>query len=224
MKKMGFTLIEMLVVLSLLSIFGVLILTIFTRSLRGNNKSQIIGVIKQNGQTVLEMMDKLIREADFVVCPRVNSPSSKTLVVVKDGQYTRYRFIIPRAANSLTRNDCMAVSDTDLTKATNGCIISDNPSKETVGTDSTTGKEYADPAFVNKVCADADILISPTTLTDTNPQTGISVLDGSFALNKQTGFKDQVTVKFKLKPGIYASDLVAGQIDAVSFQTTVQLR
>lgn len=219
MKKMGFTLIEMLVVLSLLSIFGVLILTIFTRSLRGNNKSQIIGVIKQNGQTVLEMMDKLVRESDFVVCPRVNS-ISKSLVVVKDGQYTRYRFIEPRESGQIS-NNC---SDTDLTKATNGCIVSDNPNKETVGTDSTTGKEYADPAFVNKVCADADILISPTALTDTNSQTGISVLDGSFALNKQTGFKDQVTVKFKLKPGIYASDLVAGQIDAVSFQTTVQLR
>ena len=84
MIKKGFTLVEILVVIAILSVLGVLILTIFTRTLRGSNKSQIIGKIKQNGQSVLEQMDKTVRNSDKVVCV-----ISSNLVVVKNGIYTR---------------------------------------------------------------------------------------------------------------------------------------
>lgn len=193
-KIKGFTLVEMLVVVTVLSLLGVLILTIFTRSLRGSNKSQVISQIKQNGQAVLEMMDKNIRGADNVVC--VSSPLPTSLVVVKNGIYLRYRFI----SSSPTAN---------------GSIQQDNPGR---------GPAETDTDFVNRVCPTADPMVNPVILTDTNPLSGISVENGSFSQDKSAGFKDQVTVKFDLKAGISQPLAIAGQIDSVNFQTTVQLR
>lgn len=196
MRKNGFTLVEILVVMAVLAVVGVLILNIFTSTLRGGNKSQIIGVIKQNGQSVLEMMDKTVRGADDVVCV---SSDKKTLVIGKKGIYTRYTFIDP-AANP----------------AVNGYIQQDNPTTE-----------QTSPAFVNKVCSYNDSIADPVaevTLTDTSLQTGVSVENGLFTKDESSGFMDQVTIKFDLKPGIGASQAVAGQIDAVTFQTTIQLR
>lgn len=192
-RKNGFTLVEMLVVMSVLSIVSVFILNIFTRSLRGSNKSQIIGTIKQNGQSVLDAMDKTVRNADNIVC--VSNPAT-TLVVVKNGIYTRYRFL-------------------------NDFIQQDNPAKQI---DSQTNKEETDSALVNRICATDDPMLQPVILTDTKTQTGVSVANGLFTRDRATGFKDQLTIKFDIRPGVGAPQAVAGQIDSVSFQTTIQLR
>lgn len=210
MRK-GFTLVEVLVAISLLSIFGVLIVTIFTRTLKGGNKTQIITTIKQNGQSVLEVMDKTIRNADNLVCPTITdacnstTPSScKNLVIKSNGIYTRYRFIDPTSSPPV-----------------NGSILKDNPVK---GVDPSTGREYADPAFINKICNQSDPLDNPIILTDNNTQTGVSVISGSFKNYPLSGYKDQVTIMFDLKPGVGVGQAVAGQIDTVNFQTTIQLR
>lgn len=217
MKK-GFTLVEILVVIAIVSVLGVLILTIFTRTLRGSNKSQIIGKIKQNGQSVLETMDKTVRDSDDVVCPVITSPAtvvtSDSLMVIKNGIYTRYRFILPGTVN--------------------GLIQQDNPVKQNV---SGTNREETDSEFRDRVCFSADTLVSPITLTDTKSDTGVSVncvaaANGEpdcnnnpiFKRDRSAGFMDQVTIKFDLRPGVQASQAVAGQIEAVSFQTTIQLR
>ena len=208
-KKSGFTLVELLVVMGVMALFGTLIVTIFSRTLKGSNKSQIIGIIKQNGQAILEKMDKTIRNSDKVVCPSNNDSNNnnyKTLMIVKNGIYTRYRFIIP-------------------TLTVNGSIQQDNPTKELVGiVGDTDYKLSTDPAFINKLCASSDQLISPVTLTDTNSQTGVSVDNGSFIINQSAGFMDQVTINFDIKPGVKAPESVTGQIDAVNFKTTIQLR
>lgn len=209
MKK-GFTLVELLVVIGVLSIAGVLVLTIFSRSLRGNNKSQILISIKQNGQSVLETMNKTIRNADKVVCPSIIPPAttaySNNLVVVTKGIYTRYRLVIPSSTK-------------------NGLIEQDNPVKQI---DQDTGKEETDPVFVNRVCNPVDPMPSPVILTDTKSDTGVSIdkdpNQDLFTRNKSSGFKDQVAIKFIVKPGVQALAAVAGQIDAVIFQTTIGLR
>ncbi len=192
----GFTLVEVLVVIGVLSIIGVIVLTIFSRSLRGSNKAQILSSIKQNGQVVLENMDKTFRSADNVVCPSMISPDNRILVVRSSGIYTRYRFV-------------------------GSLIQQDHPKKQL---DSATGKEETDPAFINRVCLFSDPMPQATVLTDTNTKTGVLVLNGLFVRSKPAGFSDQVTVKFDLKPGVGAPAAVAGQIDPVHFETTVQLR
>ena len=124
MTQKGFTMVEILVTMAILSIFGLLILLIFTSSLRGSNKSQILTIIKENGQSVLETIDKTIRSSDNLVCI---SDNDTTLIVVKNGIYTRYRFVLE-------------------TVSTNGFIEQDNPAKQF---NQETQQEETDKEFKN---------------------------------------------------------------------------
>lgn len=206
----GFTLVELLVAIGVLAVVGILILTIFARTLQGNNKSKITGVIKQNGQSVLEQMDKTVRNADNVVCP-TTSTTSDNLVVVNKSIYTRYRFIAPSPAASPTSN---------------GLIQQDNPATQCImGSPPCSGSRYeTDVELRDRICTSSDPMSQPATLTDTNTQVGVSVVNGLFTRDRSSGFRDQVTIKFDLKPGVGVPPILSGQIDTVTFQTTVGLR
>ncbi len=201
--KSGFTLAELLIVIAVLSTAGLLVLSVFTSSLRGSNKAQILSSIKKNGQSALDSMDKTIRNADNLVCPTLLFPVF-TLVIVKDGIYTRYRFI---AQTSLV----------------NGQIQQDIPVKQNVK-DSNPPREETDSELADRVCPDLSFMLPPNVLTDTDPKSGVSVEEGSFTTNSSPGFKNQVKIQFKLKPGVGAPEGIRGQIDPVSFETTVSLR
>lgn len=207
MRNSGFTLVEMLVVIAVMSIFGILILTIFTRTLKGTNKSQIIGVIKQNGQSVLEQMDKTVRNGDNVVCidtVNILTPND-TLVIIQGGKYTRYRFFAP-------------------TPSANGYIQQDFPQQPPPPASKSDIKFFLLTVCKDPMGTDTDLAVPPQTLTDTNPQTGVSVENGSFTRDRSAGFRDQVTIKFDIRPGVDAPAALRGQIDPISFQTTIQLR
>lgn len=201
----GFTLVEIAVVMAIVAIVGLMMLVIFTNTLRGSNKAQVLAAIKQNGQAVLENMDKTIRGADDVICPGNLVNSGPTLVIVKNGTYTRYRFIAPAPGN--------------------GLIQQDNPAKQPVGSRVETESEFdSRVCCLAGLCGVNDPMTQIAILTDTNSQSGVSVLSGSFTRNIQPGFKDNITVSFVLGPGVEAPPIVAGKIDPVTFQTTVQLR
>lgn len=59
----GFTLIELLVVLGILSLTVSSTLLFLTSVLRGSNKGNVIAEVKQNGQVVLESVERQIRNA-----------------------------------------------------------------------------------------------------------------------------------------------------------------
>ncbi len=233
-KHNGLTLIELLVVMAVLSVTGIYILNIFTSSLRGSNKSQEIGIIKQNGQAVLNVMDRTVRNADNVVCPFFLQPTdttsySNTLVTVKDGVYTRYRLIpTTNIINNSPGNNCGTTIGT-------GCFVQDNPVRGL----NSDGTKQSDPQFVDSICHDATqspMLPTAILLTDSNPQTGISVScinndttctqvnTPAFLRQRASGYKDQVAIRFLAKPGVNAPNAVSGQIDPVPFQTTINLR
>lgn len=207
--KKGFTLVEVLVAISIVGIVGTILVAIFSNTLKGSNKSQILASIKQNGQSLLETIDKTIRSSDNVVCPTVTSPATisslDTLVVVKNGTYTRYRIAPP--TNHTVPSSCWDK---------NGCIVVDNP---------TPGPSEATPTpFINRVCNSSDPMSQAQILTDTNPQAGTLVVSGAFTRNRASGFKDQVTIAFTLQPGKDAPAAIRGQIDDTVFSTTIQLR
>lgn len=213
----GFTLVEMLVVIAILAIAGILVLVIFTQALKGNNKTQVLSSLKKNGQSVLEVMDKTIRNADNVVCPYISAGStsaatSNSLVVEKGGVYTRYRLGVPASPST-----CSSVCTSSC--SSNRSIQQDSPARG--ATESITD-------FANRVCADADPLVSPVSLTDTDLQTGAQacLLSGSylFTRNKRVGYKDTVTVSFQVAPPVNAPASIAGQIDPIPFSTTIELR
>lgn len=209
-KANGFTLVEMLVVIAILSIVGTLILSIFTRTLQGNNKAQIIGIIKQNGQSILETMDKTIRNADHLVCISTSTNPSignATLVVVKDGLYTRFRFIQPQPSGNPTANGFIEWESFNL------------PTSPPPGADPRLYIRDFDRTVCNLPSS------NPVKLTDTNTQKGVSVVSLTFTEETpQAGYKNIVNVSFVLKAGLQAPAAIAGQIDPVDFQTTIQLR
>ena len=96
-NKHAFTLVETLIVLSILSILSVVLVQIFISSLRGGSKAQIVGIVKQNGQAALETMDKAIRNADEVICPQANT-TLDTLVIQKSVTFIRFKFNLPTAS------------------------------------------------------------------------------------------------------------------------------
>lgn len=193
----GFTLIEILVVIAIVAVVGTMMVAIFIATLRGSNKSQILAVIKQNGQAVLEGMSNPVRGADNIYCGA--GSATNTLVIEKAGAYTRYRFK-PAVANS-----------------TNGMIEQDHP----VPPDSDDLQQ-----FLTDVCTQPMGIYTSgiEIITDTNSRTGVSVVNGSFVRSVMDGTKDSVRVSFELQPGVAAPAAVSGQIDPVDFQTTIQLR
>lgn len=212
--QQGFTLVEILTVVAVLAIIGTLFVIIFTRTLRGSNKSQIILSIKQNGQSVLESMDKTIRNSKDVIC--VSTPNNTVVVKNNDGKTnTRYRFIPPRNGGD-PRNGCMSPAD-DISKASNGCIVFDNPTQQ-------IPSESDVKLFITRICNPTDPMPQANFLTDTNKQSGVSVKSGSFTRNIAPGSKDLLTISFALSAGVEAPVSITGQIDPVTFQTTVELR
>lgn len=205
MRKNGFSLAEVLVVIAIIATMGVIITEIFSRSLRGGNKSQIIASIKQNGQSVLETIDKRVRNSDTVLCPAnpgEGSSISNTMAVVKEGVYTRYRF-------------------KDVASNQNDYIVSDNP---------VIPPGLTEEEFLVSLCDNNwDGGITQEIITDTNARNGVSVSQSSlpggiFKRDKKTGFKDNITIDFKLGPGVSAPSAIAGEVDPVIFTTTIELR
>ncbi|MBU0999843.1 prepilin-type N-terminal cleavage/methylation domain-containing protein [Patescibacteria group bacterium] len=223
-SKKGFTLVEILVVIVIVAIVGTIMVVIFSNTLRGSNKSQILSIIKQNGQSVLENMDKTIRGADNLLCPTGTDPDV-TIVTVKNGIYTRYR-IVP--ASDTSADDKVPKDCIESEKSKNGCIVQDHPEKQII--DEVTGELETDAVFIDSVCSSDDPMPrsgsddAANILTDTNVQTGVLIGSGFFTVSKPFGFKAIVTINFVLKPGVSAPQVIASQIDPQTYQTTIELR
>lgn len=202
----GFTLMEMLVVVAVLSIFGIILTQIFVRSLTGSYKVQILSAIKQNGQAALEAMDKNVRGADAIICPTLTSPSADTLMIVKNGVYTRYRLVPPSPPVSPTIN---------------GYLAQDTPLVDPLNPD------------LNALCPETAIMSSPVIITDnqssyTGNKIGVSLigdpLGSGFRREAQAGVKDLVVISFQVVPGVQVPRALGSQIDPVRFTTTIELR
>lgn len=208
----GFTLAEILVVLAVLAVMLALLTEIFFSSIRGGNKTQTIGALNENGRAIIDMIDKNVKNADEILCPAFYSAGSKSeesnvLVIVTNGVFTRYRFVL---------------QPQDGTE--NGRIERDNP---TLDGQTLEGEQLDLNSFINRICNDAYIPPDSSTkvsINDTNPVSGVSVVDGSFTRNRNTGFKDSVTIDFDLLPGVNSPEKIPGRIDVVNFKTTIGVR
>jgi prepilin-type N-terminal cleavage/methylation domain-containing protein len=200
----GFSLAEVLVVITIVAIIGVIITDIFINSLRGSNKATVIDNLKRNGQVALETMDKNIRNAKKIICPLITNgvtSSNFILIQAQDGiTFTRYTFIAPTPVSNPTSNGYIQVD------FLNPNIDQINDPAYCVSLIGTTGSNAA-------------------ALTDTNTTTGVSIETNNFITrDNQEGYGDIVTINFDVNKAILAPFAFAGQVDKENFKTTIELR
>lgn len=200
----GFTLTEIVVILAVLAIVGVILSEAFFLSIRGSNKAQILAKIKQNGQTALELIDKTIRGSNSVaITCSFSGTLTDTIILFDDGIFKRFRF----AAES---------------PGINGRIVSDEPP--------LTPSQLSDNIALTTACVGAFNPASSSILTDSDVRTGVSVLptvgpsSNYIILNQSPGYRDTVTIQFRLKPAVQTPLSLSNQIEPITFQTTVELR
>jgi len=85
MKK-GFSLIEMLIVLGIFSVIGVVMTQVLGTSLRSSRKSENIGVVKENIESALAIMERMLRDASSINC----SASQGNQLVFYDNSVNSY--------------------------------------------------------------------------------------------------------------------------------------
>ena len=194
----GFSLIEALVVVGIIAIVGIIMTDILSRTIKSGNKTGLISAIKQNGERSLSVMDQTTRFSDQVVCVGTLTANNDTLVVVKNGSYTRFRFFYP-------------------TGSTNGYIEQD--------TFNLNDGSQAGLALCTQSISSAQINTATIYLTDRDTVNGVSLQNGSFSWTHNPGYKDLVNITFNLLPGVGlgpGSDKEVG--GSTSFSTTIELR
>lgn len=198
----GFTLAEIMVVLAVMTIVGIIVIETFVRSLRGGSKSEAVALLKQNGQQLMEALDKNVRNSDAIICPvfptGTQTATSDLLAVTNGGIFTRYRF------KSATNN-------------TNGQIIEDHPIR---------GERVSFSEFLTDLCTNTDYPgATPSILTDTsNVSIFIPQSKNLFKRGGKIGYKDIVTIYFEIKPGLSTPKIASDQIDSIPLTTAIELR
>lgn len=85
MKKNGFTLIEIIVVVGILGIIMVMGSNLFFSILRGSTKTKTLQLVKQNGDYAISVMGRMIRNARSV-----SGSESSITIVNPDGMPTAF--------------------------------------------------------------------------------------------------------------------------------------
>lgn len=202
----GFTLVELLITVTIVAFLGYIFTDILTQTLRGQNKIKTINQIKQNGQIALDKMINDIRQSERVVCfgKFIGAIDADSLVLYKQGEYIRYRFYPPAPATDPTANGRLAV---------------DYPA--------------ASQAAVPDICTTV-LQTNETNITDIDTQSGVSLnysgLSGFtntvFNVDSDPGYGDNIAIKFRGNPGVKAGSTYEVSVEdgGVLFETTAQIR
>lgn len=73
LKQLGFTLIEMLVVVSIFAIIGILSTRSVILTIQGSKKSETQVVVRENLNYVVSVLERNLRSAESVTCPNPSS-------------------------------------------------------------------------------------------------------------------------------------------------------
>jgi len=67
-RLLGFSLIEMLIVLSIFAVLGIVITQTLSSSLRGSKKSESVGLVRENAEQVFNVIERRLRGASMIDC------------------------------------------------------------------------------------------------------------------------------------------------------------
>lgn len=203
MRKNGFSMIEVVIAITILGVVGVFVSTILTRSYNAGNQSNRIGRLKQNGQVAIDIMAEAIRSSEGVVCyggPTGNR--SEIVVRTLEGKYVKYKFLDP----------CLTGSNV----TSNGYIVKQE------GLSPTNYSSFCSPAR-SQSCAAAATTPPEIPLTNTDSLSGVSISNGKFdKLTPTTSSKDTVMISFHVSGTLTATS--SAESNTALMQTTVQVR
>lgn len=91
----GFTLLELLVSVTILAVIGTLVAQAFFTVFRSNTKTEILKDVKQSGEQTLLTMTRIIQNAQEVsVCPGGGTPLNSLAMVNPDGGTTTFGCVL----------------------------------------------------------------------------------------------------------------------------------
>jgi prepilin-type N-terminal cleavage/methylation domain-containing protein len=121
--SLGYTLVELLVVLFILGTVGTIALSIFVTTLRGSNKSTSVNDIRQNGNYILSQMSKMIAYSqEFEGVSKDGSTYDKSCTISSSGNiYIKIKSfdggetIFTYANNTIASNDASFIDTGKMT-------------------------------------------------------------------------------------------------------------
>ena len=116
----GFTLVELLVVITIFVTVGSVVISLLVISLRGSNKSESTTVVKQNGSFALSQMVKNIRYARDIATPAscIPSATSSTLTIVTYPYNTQITYQCPIGASQAISSNSASLIDINAVQVT----------------------------------------------------------------------------------------------------------
>ncbi|MCH7951467.1 type II secretion system protein [Patescibacteria group bacterium] len=100
MREDGYTLIEVLVVITLVALIAITATRLLFTSLAGAGKASALAVVKQNGDHAIGVVERAIRDARVADCP---APSS-LILTDGNGVDTTYSIVSGRVASTIAVN------------------------------------------------------------------------------------------------------------------------
>ena len=115
-NQQGFTLIELLVVVAIMAVIAGITSDLFVSILKGANKANVMNEIKQNGNYVLDVMERNIRNAKTIT-----KIDDRTIVLQdNNGQYIQFKIYPPDLTNlSDKKNGYITIATNTLEDFTN---------------------------------------------------------------------------------------------------------
>lgn len=205
-RILGFTVIEVLIGVAISTTIALVLTTVLSQTLQGGNKSDLLSIVKQDGQTALTTIETSVRDSDGLACIYNDtsvSPRADAIVVETNGTFTRFRFYDPVTTGT----------------PSNGYLVEDE-------IPSTWINSIPPDSGYSSLCQDSGPygVDSPNAvkITDLDKVTGISIANAQFS-NPSPGL---VGIKFDGLPGVSAGTGIENEIgsNGIHFETTVEIR
>lgn len=206
----GFTLIEALISVAIVSVIGLLITTMLARTFESNTKTKLLGVIKQNGQNALNFIDNAVRNADSVVCVRDTSTAPLTAFQSNPATYTGNLIVLKSNIDQRAVYTRISIISTP---GNNNGVATDSPTWS-----DSTSNESNEYQLCNTLPTNGQILIGSSSGIEIDS----TATTPAFTLSR--GPKDVVQIYFALKNTGSSTDFTNSIVGNQVFQTTVVLR